>query len=48
MIGEIKEYIVSRIKQERTKWLGHIWKAEPTTILETEQEDIRKQGRPTI
>lgn len=42
--------MVKRIKQQRLKWLGHIWRAGPGTtvysVLEWEPEGKPRLGRP--
>lgn len=49
LLDEMKENMVSIIKQQRSKWLGHIWTAALTTkinsILEWKAEGRRKLGK---
>ncbi|XP_056631531.1 uncharacterized protein LOC130441767 [Diorhabda sublineata] len=47
---EIKEDIVRKIKQQRARWLGHVWRAGEETvaysILDWNPGSARRRGRP--
>lgn len=50
LLTEINEDIVCKIKQQRAKWLGHVWRAGPTmtiySMLEWMPGGKRRRGRP--